>query len=359
VSEILIPSRKFLRLVDYMERIGLDPVALMQPLELTLQQLKAMPQDQGLPGTYYSRMYKQAVSQMQTLQRPIPWAAGIGSEAFEMMCYSIITCKNLGDALARAQRFDALIYPLIAYKVEHERIAPWAHLRYHVRTEKGGGIFVPEDWDRSEHYESVAKSSGLLIWYAFSGWLIGRSIELEQVQISGPYVSDEYRDGLQRVFQCPLHFGAQENQLIFSQEYLDQRLVHSPESLQYFLDNSIYQLIALSSKPASTSAAIRSLIKLDFSEGMPSFEQMAANLHMSESSLRRRLRKEDASYQQIKDKVRCEVAVEHLRSDNTKISDLAEILGFTEPSSFVRSFRSWTGLTPKVYRDNMKALATS
>jgi AraC-like DNA-binding protein len=96
------------------------------------------------------------------------------------------------------------------------------------------------------------------------------------------------------------------------------------------------------------------LIKLDFGTGIPSFEQMAENLHMSESSLRRRLLKEETSYQNIKDQVRCEIAVEHLRREDTKINDLAELLGFTEPSSFVRSFRGWMGVTPRAYRDSLR-----
>jgi len=33
-------------------------------------------------------------------------------------------------------------------------------------------------------------------------------------------------------------------------------------------------------------------------------------------------------------------------------------LGFTEPSSFVRSFRHWTGHTPKAYRQNILKLKT-
>ena len=86
---------------------------------------------------------------------------------------------------------------------------------------------------------------------------------------------------------------------------------------------------------------------------MPSFEEMASNLHMSESSLRRRLLKEGTSYQAIKDQVRCEIAIENLSREEMRINDLAELLGFTEPSSFVRSFRGWMGITPKAYRDKV------
>jgi AraC-like DNA-binding protein len=352
--ELLVPIRKFLRLLDYMERIGLDAGAMAEALGFSAQELQNMPSDQRLPGTDYSRMYKNAVGQMQTLNRPIPWAAGIGSEAHELMCHSIISSKTLGDALDMAARFDQMVYPMIGYRMHVERFESHFELHYQIRTESEDNIFVPEDWDRAPHYETVARASGLLVWYAFCGWLIGRSIDLQAVEVSAPAVSEAYRDGLQNVFHCPLQFDAGDNKLVMPLEYLERRLVHTSGSLQEFLKNAVYGLIELTDKPSSTTAAIRSLIKLDFSEGVPSFEQMASSLHMSESSLRRRLLKEDNSYQNIKDQVRCEIALEHLRREDTRINDLAELLGFTEPSSFVRSFRGWMGVTPKVYRDSLK-----
>ena len=92
---------------------------------------------------------------------------------------------------------------------------------------------------------------------------------------------------------------------------------------------------------------------------MPSFTEVARTLHMSESSLRRRLQKEDTSYQALKDEVRCEVAIDKLLNEQAKIADLADYLGFTEPSSFVRSFKSWTGQTPNSYRERIQALGGS
>ena len=351
---LLVPVRKFLRVLDYMERIGLDPDAMAQAIGYSQRELEALSSDQRLPGTEYSRMYKNAVTQMQTFNRPIPWAAGIGSEAHELMCHCIIGCKTLGDALDMAQRFDRLAYPLIGYRMQVKRTTSSFELHYQVRTEAEGSVFVPEDWDRAEHYETVAQASGLTIWFAFCGWLVGRSLDPEALEIGAPYVSDAYREGLENVFRCPVQFDASENKFVAPLDYLEHRLVHTVASLQEFLSNAVFGLIELSGKPSSTTAAIRSLIKLDFSDGIPSFEQMAYNLHMSESSLRRRLLKEETSYQKIKDKVRCEIAIEHLAREGTKINDLAELLGFTEPSSFVRSFRGWMGLTPKAYRDSLK-----
>ena len=48
--------------------------------------------------------------------------------------------------------------------------------------------------------------------------------------------------------------------------------------------------------------------------------------------------------------------LDRLLHEKIKVADLSEFLGFTEPSSFVRSFKGWTGDTPKAYRERMSAL---
>jgi AraC-like DNA-binding protein len=50
------------------------------------------------------------------------------------------------------------------------------------------------------------------------------------------------------------------------------------------------------------------------------------------------------------------VAVDKLLHEDARVADLADLLGFTEPSSFVRSFKGWTGYTPKAYKDRVQAL---
>ncbi len=107
---------------------------------------------------------------------------------------------------------------------------------------------------------------------------------------------------------------------------------------------------------SSTSDAIQSLLGTDFSEGIAPFEAMAESLHRSASSLRRRLMKENASYQQIKDERRQAAAIDYLQRNDMKIQEVGELLGFTETSSFVRSFRNWTGMTPKVFRDGAQSI---
>lgn len=67
--------------------------------------------------------------------------------------------------------------------------------------------------------------------------------------------------------------------------------------------------------------------------------------HLSPSTFRkgRKLEREGCSYQEIKDEVRRGVAFEQLRLSNASIGDIAEQLGFQEPSAFHRAFKKWTG----------------
>lgn len=347
-----VPMRKFRRVINYMNGIGLNPREALQDTGLRNLNLDALGDDDLLPVADFSRLYAAAVKQMQSLRRPIPWAAGIGSDAFELMCFSLISCKTLGEALQRAQRFDNLLYPMLGYKMSLSVSNAEFELHYHVRTQSSEEAFAPERWEWAEHFDAVSHVSGLMVWFKFAAWLVGHTFELNSVSVSSSYVSEAYEQGTQRVFGCPLEFDADTSCFRAPIDVLERRLVHGPESLERFLENSVYELIAAGDAPRSTTAAIRSLIARDFNEGMPSFKDMAEHLHCSESSLRRRLQKEDTSYQDIKDQLRCEFALDHLRNRDTRINELAELLGFAEPSSFVRSFRSWVGMTPSAYRDS-------
>lgn len=359
MAEITVPAKKFGRVLDYIERIGLDAQAIAASVDLKLERIVVLDPEQALPALQYSRLYQAAAAQMQQLRQALPWGAGVGSEAFALMCHSMISARTLRDALGIAERFDRLMYPQNRYQVclFEEPAGRQARLSYTIEVPQEGAALIPEGWDRADYRITVARSSGLRTWYALCGWLIGQGLIAQEVHVSAPALNQEYSESMEQVFNCPVYFDAQENYFSFDRELLDRRLVHTTESLTEFLKNCVYHLIAVDQAPASTSTAIKSLVTIDLPNGTPSFAEVASMLYMSESSLRRRLQGEDTSYQAIKDEVRCEVAIDKLLNENARVADLAALLGFTETSSFVRSFKGWTGYTPKSYKDRMKALA--
>jgi len=351
-----LPVRKIHKLLTYVENLGLDPVDIADSIGLDIADVLDATPDESIPSIYYALLYKESVVRLQQENRLIPWAAGIGSNAFRMMCYCIISCTTLRDALQRAQEFDALLYPITGHRIEFQVTEDGlARLHYVVDDSKNQDAFSPGKWTL-EQCVSVAKSSGIETWFGLCGWLIGRDIEVAAVKVDSPAISPAYAERMNKLYGCPVRFGADETCIEFAEDNLDFRIVHDGRSLEEFLDTGPYQLWSSESKVVSTSAAIRSLLGTDFREGVPSFEDMAKNMHMSPSTLRRHLLAEGTSYQKIKDESRSEIATEMLCFGDARISDISEHVGFSDTSSFVRSFRSWTGMTPKAYREHAKPL---
>jgi AraC-like DNA-binding protein len=345
-----IPVRKFLRLLDYLDKVGIDQHTIAKRAGINIDDLTTAGEDHMLPGYRYSSLYELAAEAMQQLDVVVPWGSGIGSDVFRFMCYSIINCQTLEDSLYRAQRYQEMLYSMTGYRIELRIQGRTAELLYHFNADKISPEFMPNSWDRSEFSDTVAKASGIRVWHAFMGWLVGRDIELTGLQIAAPEFSPAYTESINGVMGVRPRYDCDYTAISFPTECLRYRTVHTSESLEAFLRNAVYALISQDSRPASTGAAIRSLLAKSGAGALPSFEDMAENLHMSPSSLRRRLNSEGTSYQELKDHYRRDIAMRHLRDDKLKIHEIGELLGFLESSSFIRSFRNWTGLTPKQYR---------
>lgn len=347
----LIPAGKFQRLLDYLDKIGLNTDELASQAGLDRAEVLALDKQDELSSYRYSRLYEAAAQAMQRMDMALPWGAGIGTDVFRFMCYSVITCHTLRSALERATRYEQMMYPATGHRIELIDDGDLVQLRYLVNSDAANRTYAPDEWDRTQYLDTVAKASGLRIWYVFMGWLIGRNIELDKVTLSAPTISEAYAESLRAVFQVNAEFDADTTALWFSSKQLDHHMVHTPESLEEFLDNAVYTLIVQDSRPASTGAAIKSLLAKSPTGAPPTFESMAEYLHLSPSSLRRRLQKEGTSYQELKDRYRRDLAIRYLRDEKLKIHEIGEMLGFLEPSSFIRSFRGWTGMTPKQFRN--------
>lgn len=348
-----LPARKMHRLIEYLDNVGLAPDKIASRAGIDLTQVLDAPANKTIPSIYYALIYNAMVAELQSAGKHVPWAAGLGSDAFKMMCYCMISCKTLGEALQRAEKFNQLTFPLFGQQVKLLSASDsTARIEFDVDEAFVRRSFSPSNWTVQECI-SVARSSGIEMWLGLAGWLIGRKIEPIRISIAGEKLSDAYRARMRDVFQCPIEFDANTTSLELAAEFLDFRIVHNPESLEEFLDTGPYQLWSTEDKLVSTTAAIKSLLGNSFADGIPSFEDMATSMHMSASTLRRHLLVEGSSYQKIKDERRRDIAIELLCLSDTKISDISEQVGFSDTSSFVRSFRAWTGRTPKVYRDSV------
>lgn len=71
-----------------------------------------------------------------------------------------------------------------------------------------------------------------------------------------------------------------------------------------------------------------------------------------------RLQREGTSFVQVRDAVRADLASKYLRYSDLTAAQIAEILGYADPTSFSRSFRRWNGQSLRTLRGRTRADAS-
>lgn len=151
------------------------------------------------------------------------------------------------------------------------------------------------------------------------------------------------------LFPCAQVFGAPNSSLVFPARYLSLPLLQDERTLKHFLERSPADLLSRPDEGDSLSSQLRRLLSRDRTP-WPDLEAVAQHLHISPQTLRRHLREEGTSFQALKDELRRDIAIYHLGRADLSLQEIAEQLGFSEPSAFHRAFKKWTGLTPGAYR---------
>ena len=78
--------------------------------------------------------------------------------------------------------------------------------------------------------------------------------------------------------------------------------------------------------------------------------ELTQHFNMSEETFQRRLKQEGTSYQQLKNEIRRDTAIELLSKTQQSLQEISDQLNFHGPSAFHRAFKKWTGVNPGAYR---------
>ena len=71
---------------------------------------------------------------------------------------------------------------------------------------------------------------------------------------------------------------------------------------------------------------------------------------LSERTMQRRLAEAGTTFQELRDRVRADIALKYLRQSSLQAAQVGEILGYSEPAAFTRAFKRQHGLTPSQAR---------
>lgn len=256
--------------------------------------------------------------------------------SFAMLCQTLIHCDTLHNALLRMARCFNLMLDDFHCSIESDAL----HARLTIGPVPGArapGVFG---------YETL-----LMMQHGLACWLVGRRIPVLAAAFAYPEPSRsaEYA----RMYSESLRFNQPATVLTFERSYLDLPVIQNETTAREFLRVAPANIVLKYKNSTGLSAQIRRRLRSAVRSEWPDFDVIADSLHMTPSTLRRRLEDEGESFQAIKDQLRRDIAIDYLCHTAKSVMDISTELGFSEASAFHRAFKKWTGACPGEYRQRM------
>jgi AraC-like DNA-binding protein len=187
-----------------------------------------------------------------------------------------------------------------------------------------------------------------ILVHGLACWLVHRRIPLREMQFRCPAPVD---DSHYRTRFCQnVVFAGESTHIVFDSTLLDLAIVETADTVDAFLREAPGNLLVQYRNEASTSAIVRRRLRSQLPDQWPELNRIAQDLHMSGTTLQRRLQQEGLSYQRLKDDLRRDIAIDLLSATPMTVSEVAARTGFQEASAFHRAFKKWTGVSPGAYR---------
>ena len=160
---------------------------------------------------------------------------------------------------------------------------------------------------------------------------------------------EAHRTAYEKHFGCPVKFGQSSNAIFADPKLRNVALPLSNQEASHHTRAACEEMLKEIHAHNTLKSEIIELL-LDSPGTFPSLEDISEKLGISSRNLRRKLKDEDASYQEILKEVRLELAKQYLGKGVT-VEAVAELLDYSEISTFSRAFKSWTGQSPRQYRN--------
>lgn len=155
------------------------------------------------------------------------------------------------------------------------------------------------------------------------------------------------------VTRVPVRFEAPKTRIFFPAELLDMPLPAADPINHRRLVGLCEQFSAQTGSVTTPVCQVVAFLEGENNFGA-SLSDAAAALGYSERGLRRQLERSGASYRKLVEQLQESRARDLLANTSQPIHLIAHELGYEAPSNFARSFRRWTGKTPKAFRDERR-----
>lgn len=253
-------------------------------------------------------------------------------ELFGVVGFAGMLCPNFGAALARIARYNALV----------------SACQIDLRT-------GPEECEARIHYAGPLRPYSRARLDIQMGTLLvfGRTFTERPLMPVRLTLTQQpsYHALYAGAFGCPVLFDQPHDAIVFRRSDLELPLVSAnPRVAAMFEDAAEQDLQRYEAAGRGTAAAVRAILEQQLHGDVPDIESVSAALSLSARTLQRRLAHEDVRFSALLDEVRLDMARRYLSAGRATLTEISYLLGFSEPNSFFRSFKRWTGKTPAEFR---------
>ncbi len=182
---------------------------------------------------------------------------------------------------------------------------------------------------------------------------LGRSI-VRPLEVRADYPRPPHHRMYERLFGCPVIFDAAVAEVRFSAASLDEPLELSNTEMARICEERCEVILDRLGVAGGFVHRVRGELLARPAE-FPDLDEVAAAIHVSPRTLRRKLKEEGSSFREVLNDVRKSLALDYLENSRLAVEEVASMLGYEDAANFNRAFRKWVGQTPGRYRAACKA----
>ena len=294
--------------------------------------------DNRIPFAQLVELYEKAAELTGDRNFGLHIGENVDAKLFDVVGYSALNSATLGEACDRVARYHSIWTDGAIFKIELSQFTSAIIYRY-----------VDESIQEHRHDSEMTFAGYVTLCRvaADPNW----NPTLVEFQHAKPEDLSEHH----RLFRCPVKFDSPDNRLEFESSSLSLPIATADPGLMRMLDRHAQELLAKYPPRGTVLENARTIISKELNGGDPSLDRVAAQLGLSGRTLQRKLHELGTSHNDLVDQTRHELATRYLREKRMAICEVAYLLGFSEPSSFHRAFKRWTGVTPREFRTERQA----
>lgn len=309
--------------------ISTDP--LLEALDVREENLESLSESVGI------REFARLVRAAQEASNDTGLGLSLGARASECALHAVshvlLASASLRDACNAICRYVPNLAPLLSFQLREQ--GELAHF----------GFSTPKPASNLARFSAeFALSLGLTLARRISH----EPLVLEEVWFMHP--APAHVERYTQVFGCPVYFERPMNALGIARDALDKRRPYVDATLAQVLGGVAEQLLVQPTRHDTLSKRVQEALRYETDLAHVDFDRMAGRWGMTRRTLRRRLKAEGKALADLLDEARFLQAQKDLHRRHESIKEIAERLGYAEPSSFHRAFKRWAGVGPAEYR---------